>query len=151
MFPWSHFVPTGSQSPASIPLGIDSPKPPPTSTHPPAADSSPVHRILCTRHGSLRWLYTEMCLHRIPCTQNPVYTAGQKSQHGRMGARGPKGPCTQNPVYTACQKYMEIERNFKIAEISLKRRPRGLQERSRPLFFGPKSLQERSKRLSRGF
>ena len=63
-------------SPASIPLGIDSPNPlPPAHVHLPPAPP-PVHRILCTRHGSLRWLYTEMCLYRIPCTQNPVYTAG---------------------------------------------------------------------------
>ena len=63
-------------SPASIPLGIDSPKSPPTGTHPPTAGPCSVHRILCTRHGLLRSLYTGMRLHRIPCTQNPVYTAG---------------------------------------------------------------------------
>ena len=70
----------------------------------------------------------------------------QSSLYQYTGIDSPKSPPHRPP---SCRGFLLLGTSKSIKMI--KRRPKGFQERSRALFFGSKSLQERSKRLSRGF
>ena len=128
-----------SQSPTSIPLGIDSPKSPPSRLPPSVAGPAGPPP-----------LYTRSCVHGLRsvwgssrCTQNPVYTAGQ----------APRG--LMCPVHRIlCTRPGKNKWKSRGVSESMKNRSRGVQEVSKSdqeHFFRPqepsRALQEAFKRL----
>ena len=80
-------------------------------SQPAAAHLSPAPdtALRCTQDPVYTAWLAKIAVHRNAPTQNPLYTEScvhgrPKSQHGRMGAKGPKAPCTQDPVYRVWQK-----------------------------------------------
>ena len=105
--------------------------------------------------------YRRSRLRNLRCTGNPLYRGrpGAKRLQRRMcpvqgipctGAKGAELSCTGNPLY----RRLELPRALQEISRSMKNLSRGVQEVSKSdqlSFFSSKSLQERSKKLSRGF